>query len=30
VTPKRGMLLFFSHDEYGLTKGMDKELLAGI
>jgi hypothetical protein len=23
VTPKRNRLLFFSHDEYGLTKGMD-------
>jgi hypothetical protein len=26
VTPKRGKLLFLSHDEYGLTKGIDREL----
>jgi hypothetical protein len=25
VTPKRSKLLFFSHDEYGLTKGIDME-----
>jgi hypothetical protein len=26
VTPKRSMLFFLSHDEYGLTKGIDSEL----
>ncbi|HEY7999116.1 MAG TPA: hypothetical protein VIE87_09875 [Pseudolabrys sp.] len=28
VTPKRSKLLFFSHDEYGLTKGNDMEAVA--
>jgi hypothetical protein len=27
VTPKRSTLLFFSHDEYGLIKGIDREML---
>jgi hypothetical protein len=26
VTPKRGMLLFLSHDEYGLAKGIERDL----
>ena len=29
VTPKRSALLFFSHDEYGLMKGIDGEQLGG-
>jgi hypothetical protein len=28
VTPKRSKLLFYSHDEFGLTKGIDREALA--
>jgi hypothetical protein len=30
VTPKRSKFLFFSHDEYGLTKGIDTDAVGSV